>query len=294
MTGGQISGLSSLEFKEQKHAPDHTPPFDVCKLANAAGASFVARVVKPKQFEEVLLQAFSTNGFALVELPSMCQPYGIKKLKDLTQHIGEDLKMINPRIPFEQNGRKTENLFKKEDILHTRYSAEVKGRLGVVIAGSAGGGVQLAARLLTSAAILSGYSATMKGEYPITVGTGFSTAEVILSEKRIRYTGLSDPDVMIILSEDGLAKVRPKMKKSTIVILDSSVNSSNLSSDKVIIQDLVRNADKRGAALMGIAYWLETFGSIKVEALEEAARSHKYGEDLLRIINLSKESQVAV
>ncbi|MCB0589170.1 MAG: hypothetical protein KDD06_28030, partial [Phaeodactylibacter sp.] len=67
-------------------------------------------------------------------------------------------------------------------------------RLGIVIAGSAGGGVQSTARLIANAGILSGLHATMKGEYPITVGTGFSLAEVILSTKEIHYTGLEVPD----------------------------------------------------------------------------------------------------
>lgn len=294
MTGGQISGLSSTEFKELRNAPDRTPPFDICKLAHSAGAALAVRVSKPKAFEKVLGEAFSSKGFSLVELPSMCQPYGVKKLKELTNHIGEDVRLKNKRETFSASVRLVNSLFKRNEILKHKYRTDINGKLGVVIAGSAGGAVQLAAKLLASAAILSGYFTTFKGEYPITVGTGFSVAEIILSQREINYTGLESPDVMIILSEDGLAKVRRKMKRNTIVILDSSVNSSNLSSDKVMIQDLVKTANKRGAALMGIAYWLETFGTINVEALMDAASSHKYADDLQRIISLSRESQIAV
>jgi len=50
------------------------PTFDTCKLAIAAGASFVARenVTSPKKLEKVITQALKHKGFALVEALSNC------------------------------------------------------------------------------------------------------------------------------------------------------------------------------------------------------------------------------
>jgi len=50
------------------------PTFDGCKLAEAAGASFVARenVTAPKKLEKILMQAMEHKGFSYVEAVSNC------------------------------------------------------------------------------------------------------------------------------------------------------------------------------------------------------------------------------
>jgi len=50
------------------------PTFDACKLAEAAGASFVAResVTDPKKMERTLVKGFSHKGFSFMEVLSNC------------------------------------------------------------------------------------------------------------------------------------------------------------------------------------------------------------------------------
>ena len=50
------------------------PTFDACKLADAAGASFVAResVIDPKKLERSLVKGFSHKGFSFMEVLSNC------------------------------------------------------------------------------------------------------------------------------------------------------------------------------------------------------------------------------
>ncbi|RUM72034.1 MAG: 2-oxoglutarate ferredoxin oxidoreductase subunit beta, partial [Sulfurovum sp.] len=50
------------------------PTFDGCKLAEAAGASFVGRenVTAPKKLEKLLVQALEHKGFSYVEALSNC------------------------------------------------------------------------------------------------------------------------------------------------------------------------------------------------------------------------------
>ncbi len=50
------------------------PTFDACKLAIAAGASFVARetVNSPKKLEKILIQAMEHKGFSFVDVQSNC------------------------------------------------------------------------------------------------------------------------------------------------------------------------------------------------------------------------------
>jgi len=55
--------------------------------------------------------------------------------------------------------------------------------------------------------------ATQKDDYPITVMTGHSITEVILSPERIDYTAIDSPDYFVVVSEDGLYKSRERIKK---------------------------------------------------------------------------------
>ena len=50
------------------------PTFDACKLAEAAGASFVARetVNSPKKMEKIMVEALKHKGFSFVEINSNC------------------------------------------------------------------------------------------------------------------------------------------------------------------------------------------------------------------------------
>lgn len=77
----------------------------------------------------------------------------------------------------------------------------------IVIAGSAGQAIQTAAQIFASGAILSGLFATQRGTYPITTHSGYSIAEIIISPENIDYSGIEEPDYMVITSKDGFKGV---------------------------------------------------------------------------------------
>ena len=212
MTGGQVSGLSTNEFKDDRHIADETPPFDVVRLAHEAGAAYSARVTSHKNFVNIISTAFSTPGFSLVEISSLCQPYGAAKMQELTAWTEEEEVYTNKRRELAPPLIETSTLIRDKDVIQAKFTSKVKDRYGVILAGSAGGGVQAAGKLLANTGIISGLESTMKGEYPITIGTGFSVAEVILSRDKINYTGLVHPDLAIILTIDGLEKIKDKLE----------------------------------------------------------------------------------
>ena len=51
--------------------------------------------------------------------------------------------------------------------------------------------------------MLSGLWASQSDEYPVTVRTGHSISELILSPQEILYTGIAEPDAVVLISEDG-------------------------------------------------------------------------------------------
>jgi 2-oxoglutarate ferredoxin oxidoreductase subunit beta len=75
MTGGQYSPTTPLEMRATT-APygNVEPPFPICDLAAAAGATYVARstVYHALELDKYLAQAISNEGFSLVEAVSYC------------------------------------------------------------------------------------------------------------------------------------------------------------------------------------------------------------------------------
>jgi 2-oxoglutarate ferredoxin oxidoreductase subunit beta len=75
MTGGQYSPTTPVDSRATT-APygNIEPPFPVCDLAIAAGASFVARgtVYHAVELDRLIEQAISKDGFSLVEAVSYC------------------------------------------------------------------------------------------------------------------------------------------------------------------------------------------------------------------------------
>lgn len=75
MTGGQYSPTTPLHMRATT-APygNIEPPFPLCELAKAAGASFVARstVYHATELDRLIEQAIARRGFAVVEAVSYC------------------------------------------------------------------------------------------------------------------------------------------------------------------------------------------------------------------------------
>ncbi|MGR3310597.1 MAG: thiamine pyrophosphate-dependent enzyme [Candidatus Brocadiales bacterium] len=92
MTGGQVSSTTPLE-SITKTTPQGNPypPFDLCKLVEAAGASFVARysVTQPMHLIKAIKKALSHRGFSFIEVLTSCPVhYGrLNQLKSPFAHL---------------------------------------------------------------------------------------------------------------------------------------------------------------------------------------------------------------
>jgi len=75
LTNSQTSPTTPQGFwTVSQKAGNIDPTFDTCKLAIAAGASFVARetMLDPKKLEKVLVKAMQHKGFSMMEVLSNC------------------------------------------------------------------------------------------------------------------------------------------------------------------------------------------------------------------------------
>ncbi len=92
--------------------------------------------------------------------------------------------------------------------LPVTFESPLRRPLRVALAGSAGQRIRSAGTLLATGAVLAGLWATRRDDYPITVRTGFSLAEVMLAPEPIDYTGIDVPDVALVLAPEGAGRLR--------------------------------------------------------------------------------------
>jgi len=183
--------------------------------------------------------------------------------------------------------QETQSLIKQTQVIEPKFDAGLKERKGILIAGSAGGGAQSVARFLAMAGMYAGLDTTMKGEYPITVGTGFSVAEVIFDHQPINYTGLDKPDYFIIVTEDGLNKVKNKLHKDAKIYIDEKLVTDKLKSEfpNIIAVPFSKMANRKSTALAAATYVLNKEQILPIDALKEAVSTHRLKEIFVDVIN---------
>lgn len=78
MTGGQYSPLTHKgDIATTAPYGNVEPELDMCKVAESAGATYVARAVtyKPVSMEDMIIKALENKGFSLVEVLAQCPIY---------------------------------------------------------------------------------------------------------------------------------------------------------------------------------------------------------------------------
>jgi 2-oxoglutarate/2-oxoacid ferredoxin oxidoreductase subunit beta len=288
MTGGQTSGLTPHGFRTTTSFEGNPfAGYDICALSHTAGAVYVSRILGIGDISDKLAIAFGTKGFSLVEVMEICPSYGVKlnpkrKLAEIVESSGKKVgEWSNQRVGFShQQGKKTENLLSKTPEIKKEFNHYLKSPVSVVMSGSAGEGVQLAANLLGKAAMRSGLSITQKGSYPVTVGVGFSTAEVNLSPQEIRFHGINVPDVVIITSADGLAHNRQRIQKMTrgTLFIDQSLEVPETGA-KVIQHDF-RGIGARNASIYAMMFFALKSGLISTESIFKTIEADGLNEKL--------------
>jgi len=241
MTGGQHSvttptdGITSTTPWGNVEAP-----MDLCATAAAAGAAWVYRATSfDKDLADVMVRAIEQPGFAMLDIWELCTAYymprnAIRK-KDLYNmiegfgfSIGQQVDKPRPEYSekYRQGFEAGKSVLKKRPTIDPKSSHSLKKQTGIIIAGSAGQKVKSTATLFAEGGMFAGLSATQKDDYPITVQTGHSVAEIIFSPERIEYTGIDEPDYVVIVSDDGLRRIASKIDKlpaSCVVYADEAL-----------------------------------------------------------------------
>ena len=109
--------------------------------------------------------------------------------------------------------------FKEQEKIEIRFS------------GTGGQGLVLASIILAEALMMDGFNIITGESHGIEARGGASSAEIIASKKEIFDLSVTLPDILITLSQQAYEKYGKKIKKDTLVILDSSLIKSESISD---------------------------------------------------------------
>jgi len=205
-------------------------PMDICGTVLVNGATFVARSTTfDDSLYEIFNKAIKNEGFSLVDIWELCTAHfatrnrlNKKKLfqtmEALSMHTG--ILRQNPRIEFSSAYRKIHSDQKGKRVsiikpIPTQFRHRVDKPIHIIVAGSAGSKIVSACTLFTEAAIRSNLFSSQRNDYPVTVKSGHSLSEIIISPKEIKYTVIEKPDIVLVLSQDGLKKSKSWISKLT-------------------------------------------------------------------------------
>ncbi len=288
MTGGQHSVTTPSESLTSTTPLGNVEgPMDLSGTAIAAGAGWVYRTtVFEKNLIDVIVDAIQVPGFAMMDIWELCTAYysprnKFKKsdLYNLIESYGFKLGLLADKQRPEYSKRyrevydKAATASNPKPKIEVTHSHEVKKQTGIVIAGSAGQKIKSAATIFAQAAMMSGLEVTQKDDYPITVMTGHSLAEIIVSPDRIDYTSIDSPDCFIVISTDGLKRALPKIKKlpeSCLLLAEESLELPETKA-KIIRYPFIETAkkiNKLSIAFVGLAAMLKETNIFSKEALE--------------------------
>lgn len=289
MTGGQPSGLTPCGFRTPTCPDGHKlRGYDIVQRVHSAGAASACRVIGRGDFSPAIVEALTTPGFALVEVVELCPSYGVKhnpgrSLDELVRAAGLELgRLTGPTLErYRLHPRAGLGSLLDMQPVMPRERAALTGSVSILLGGSAGEGVQVAAELFCRAAMAAGLHVAKRGAYPVTVSTGYSVADIVLSPEPILYAGAIVPDYVVITSADGLAYYADAIGqlKSGTLIIDRSLSVPQTGA-QVITADIRGVAGPRAAALRGLARLLQQHQLFPLPALVEEIRTSRLGSKL--------------
>jgi len=299
MTGGQHS-TTTPEGSFTSTTPDGNleHPLDICATVGVNGAGYVHRGTSfDKDLAERMVDAIRHPGFALLDIWELCTAYFVP----LNKLGRKGLDATIDRLGFEQGV-----LYEREVVEYSvayrevaaglgerrvpvpipiEFASDLESALSIVVAGSAGAKVRSAARLVAEAGMRSGLWATLRGDYPVTVKTGHSVTSVILSPVEIPPVVVGVPDLLVLVSEDGLKKVGGMlagMGPEQVVVTLPEFAAVDTEAQVVVIDPKAWEGriPKVQLSLMLLTVASIRTGLVPIEALRAAATGHFETENL--------------
>lgn len=288
MTGGQHSGLTPDDFRTSTTMDGNlVPPLQLVEMMKASHAGYLSRkLATDPDLDDAILEAINYPGFALVEIIELCTGYATKWNKMSKDDVHNILEGMNcKQLGVLENNTKRRNYsdlykdsFPKKTVEHKVKSIDVTAQkkldkpVSLVVAGTAGEGVQFASQMFLQSAVSNGMNAMQKNDNPVTIGTGFSISELNVSSEEIYYSGIDVPDYILVTSIDGLNKAMNFIKaasKDTLLLIDDSLELPETKA-QIIKKPFRANAkNKKLGNIVALGCLLNHFTDITVADFEK-------------------------
>ncbi len=311
MTGGEHSVTTppgGITATTRQGNPEH--PLDLCATVAVNGAGLAWRgTAFDRNLADVIAEAITSECFALLDIWELCTAYYVpnnefsrRALEAMRETLGMPAGVVHratrPEYAHALRALITQTAGPHgEAPLSPRpfapaFSSGLDQEFRLVIAGSAGGKIRSTARLIGEAAILSGLWATQQDDYPVTVQSGHSISELIFSPREIFFTGVTRPDALVLVSEEGrkmAGRYIKALSPESWLFTTHEFASLETPARKVVfdVEKAGIKAGKKDLGLLITAAALRTLGFFPLEAVEEAIRRGARGtiaEENLAII----------
>ncbi|MCX7840515.1 MAG: thiamine pyrophosphate-dependent enzyme [Anaerolineae bacterium] len=288
MTGGQHSVTTPHGAHTSSTREGNLEyPLDICAIASVSGAAYVFRgTAFDKDLSERIAEAIQTPGFALLDLWELCTAYYVpnnnfsrtalmQTLQTLNFPTGVLQKMDRPEFAHAYRNQisNLQSHPSSAQPIETKFTSALERTTRIIIAGSAGGKVRSTASALAIGAMMSGLWATQRDDYPVSVMSGYSVSEVILSREEILYLGIEKPDIVAVLSPEGLSQVPRQLRamdeSQTVYVVPELAEHVQTRARKIVF-NLTRPISKKSLALTATAAIIRHANLYPLEAFREA------------------------
>ena len=293
MTGGQHSVTTPHgSFTSTTRFGNLERPLDIAGTVAMNGATFVARTTTfDSTIPQLIEQAILNDGFSLLDIWELCAAYFVPNNVFNRAQLEESMSKRGLQKGVLHQDQRDEYVRAyrglaakttppvKQEALNPLFKSNLSRALRIVIAGAAGQKIASTASILGTAAVLSNLWATKRDDYPVTVMTGHSVSEVILSPSEIFYTGIEKPDVFLALASEGLKACKSQLDnlKDDSVLYATKDLLPIQTNARVSVLDFGK-VPRKQVALAAVAEMLFQSNFISQEAFREAVKRTQRGQ----------------
>jgi len=293
MTGGQHSVTTPLDSITPTTSLGSTDaPMDIAGTAKVNGGGFIARATAfDKDLPQMIAKAMNHDGFSLIDIWELCTAYyvvrndfGRKEMMGYMDSLNMESGILQEtdRPSFQTSYKGIQEQAGKQKpmsglVLETKFISDLDKPVRIVLAGAAGQKVVSAGNLLASAATLSGLWTSRRADFPITIQTGFSVAEIVISPEPVLYSGIIKPDVVALIALEGkdkIARLTKVMGKTDTIYYAERLGDVD-SKAKQIPLKFPKNAQKevrKNISALTAGILTKELNLFPFEALKEAVR----------------------
>ena len=293
MTGGQHSVTTPLDSITPTTSLGSTDaPMDIAGTAKVNGGGFIARATAfDKDLPDMITKAMNHDGFSLIDIWELCTAYyvvrndfGRKEMMGYMDSMNMESGILQEteRPSFQTSYKGIQEQAGKQKpmrglVLGTKFASNLDKLVRIVLAGAAGQKVVSAGNLLASAATLSGLWTTRRADFPITIQTGFSVAEIVISPEPVLYSGIIKPDVVALIALEGkdkIVRLTKVMGKTDTIYYAEGLGDVDSKANQLPLKfpESAQKEVRKNISALTAGYLTQQLNLFPFEALKEAVR----------------------